>query len=166
MVIVFAIALALVGVVAGSALWAMRRAVAAGLIGEIADAMNLMETHLMETHLTETHGVESALAKGSDSASLSPLLPALSTLVYRSDAAWLALLGPHLARLVASFYAAAATLHDELLGLVAETSDARRAQRAKFAAMELERAFDLGEEALRGLRPIASGRRPLSISRA
>lgn len=158
MAIVFAIAVVLAGVVAasGAALWAMRRAVAAGLIGEIADALNLMETH----------GVESALAKEGDGASLSPLLPALSTLVYRSEAAWLALLGPHLARLVASFYATAATLHDELLGLAAETSAARRAQRAEFAAIELRQAFDLGEEALRGLRPIVSHRRPLSISRA
>lgn len=158
MAVVFAIAIIFAGVIAAAALGlrAMRRAVAAGLIGEIAEALELMETH----------AVESALAQDGEGAASSPALPEFSTLVYRSESAWLALLGPHLARVVASFYAAAQALQRELSDLAAETSEARRAQRMKFAKIELQQAFDLGEDALRGLRGIVSPGRPLTVTRA
>lgn len=135
---------------------AARRALAAGLIGEISEALNLLETH----------DVEEGLAHFGDVGRSAPNLPALPTLSYRSDVARMALLGAHLARLSASFYAAAEALQDELRALPGETNGSGRTLRVQFASQELRRTFELGDEALRSLRDIVSGRRHDVISRA
>ena len=94
---------------------AARRALAGGLIGEISETLTLLETHDLEAALA--HCGEGGRA---------PSLPALPTLSYRADAAWMALLGAHLARLSASFYASAQALQDELRGLSSETAEGAR----------------------------------------
>ena len=134
---------------------AARRALAGGLIGEISETLTLLETHDLEAALA--HCSEGGRA---------PSLPALSTLSYRVDAAWMGLLGAHLARLSASFYASAQALQDELRGLSSETMEAARTARAKSASQELQRTFTLGDETLRSLRDIVSGRRHDVISRS
>ena len=147
--------LVLVGfaVAAAVAIRARRRAVAAALIGEISETLNLLETHEVEQRLAHF---------GSDGRP-APSLPALPTLSYRADAAWMTLLGAHLTRLAASFYASAEALQGELLGL---SSEAGQAERVKFASDELRRTLELGDEALRSLRDIVSRGRRGSISRA
>jgi len=134
---------------------AARRALAGGLIGEISETLTLLETHNLEAALA--HCGEGGLA---------PSLPALPTLSYRADAGWMALLGAHLARLSASFYASAQALQDELHGLSRETAEVARTERARSASQELQRTFTLGDEALRSLRDVVSRRRCGLISRA
>ena len=95
---------------------AAQRALAGGLIGEISETLTLLETHDLEAALA--HCGEGGLA---------PSLPVLPTLSYRADAGWMALLGAHLARLSASFYASAQALQSELSGLSSETAEAARA---------------------------------------
>ena len=115
--------------------------------------------------LLETHDLEAALAHCGEGG-LAPSLPALPTLSYRADAGWMALLGAHLARLSASFYASAQALQDELRGLSSETVAAARTERARSASQELQRTFTLGDETLRSLRDVVSRRRCRSISRS
>jgi hypothetical protein len=134
---------------------AARRALAGGLIGEISETLTLLETHDLEAALA--HCGEGGRA---------PSLPALSTLSYRADAGWMGLLGAHLARLSASFYASAQALQDELRGLSSETTEGARTERVKSASQELQRTFALGDETLRSLRDIVSGRRHDEISRS
>jgi hypothetical protein len=134
---------------------AARRALAGGLIGEISETLTLLETHDLEAALA--HCGEGGRA---------PSLPALSTLSYRADAGWMGLLGAHLARLSASFYASAQALQDELRGLSSETTEGARTERVKSASQELQRTFALGDETLRSLRDIVSGRRHDVISRS
>ena len=134
---------------------AAQRALAGGLIGEISETLSLLETHDLEAALA--HCGEGGLP---------PSLPALPTLSYRADAGWMALLGGHLARLSASFYASAQALQDELRGLSSETAEAARTERAKSAAQELQRTFTLGDETLRSLRDVVSRRRRSLISRS
>jgi hypothetical protein len=134
---------------------AAQRALAGGLIGEISETLTLLETHDLEAALA--HCGEGGLA---------PSLPVLPTLSYRADAGWMALLGAHLARLSASFYASAQALQSELSGLSSETAEAARTERAKSASQELQRTFTLGDEALRSLRDVVSRRRCGSISRS
>jgi hypothetical protein len=134
---------------------AARRALAGGLIGEISETLTLLETHDLEAALA--HCGEGGRA---------PSLPAMPTLSYRADAGWMALLGAHLARQSASFYASAQTLQDELRGLSSETTAAARTERAKSASQALQRTFALGDEALRSLRAIVSRRQRGSISRS
>ena len=134
---------------------AARRARAGGLIGEISETLTLLESHDLEAALA--HCGEGGRA---------PNLPALSTLSYRTGAAWMALLGAHLARLSASFYASAQALQDELRGLSSETAEVARTERAKSASQELQRTFTLGDETLRSLRDVVSRRRCGSISRS
>jgi hypothetical protein len=78
----------------------------------------------------------------------------------------MALLGAHLARLSASFYASAQALQDELRGLSGETVEGARTERVKSASQELQRTFALGDETLRSLRDVVSRRRCRSISRS
>ena len=134
---------------------AARRAHAGGLIGEISETQTLLETQDLEAALA--HCGEGGRA---------PSLPALSTLSYRTGAAWMALLGAHLARLSASFYASAQALQDELRGLSGETVEGARTERVKSASQELQRTFALGDETLRSLRDVVSRRRCRSISRS
>ncbi len=134
---------------------AARRALAGGLIGEISETLTLLESHDLEAALA--HCGEGGLA---------PSLPALPTLSYRADAGWMGLLGAHLARLSASFYASAQALQDELRGLSGETGEAARTARAKSASQELQRTFTLGDETLRSLRDVISRRRHDVISRS
>lgn len=138
------------------ALRAGRRALAAGLIGEISETLNLLETH----------DVEDGLAHFGDGGRPAPSLPMLPTLSYRADAPRMALLSAHFARLAASFYASAEALQDELRALPGEASGAGQAERVQFASQELRRTFELGDEALRSLRDIVSRRRHDLISRA
>ena len=144
------------GVVAAAiyAVSAARRGVAASLIGEIAEILNVIETH----------DVENGLANAADV--VSPLLSPFSPVIYQSQAARIGLLGAHRARLIASFYASMRDLSDELRALAIESSDAGRAARTKFISMEARATFDLGEEALRCLRPLVSHHRVASLSRA
>jgi hypothetical protein len=134
---------------------AARRALAGGLIGEISETLTLLENHDLEAALA--HCGQGGLA---------PSLPALPTLSYRADAGWMALLGAHLARLSASFYASAQALQDELRGLSSETAEAARTARVRSASQELQRTLALGDEALRSLRDVVSRRRCASISRS
>ena len=134
---------------------AARRALAGGLIGEISETLTLLESHDLEAALA--HCGEGGRA---------PSLPALSTLSYRADAGWMGLLGAHLARLSASFYASAQALQDELRGLSSETTEGARTERVKSASQELQRTFALGDETLRSLRDVISRRRCGSISRS
>jgi hypothetical protein len=149
------VALLAAAVVATCGVRAARRALAGGLIGEISETLTLLETHDLEAALA--HCGEGGRA---------PSLPALSTLSYRAGVAWMALLGAHLARLSASFYASAQALQDELRGLSSETAEAARTERARSASQELQRTFTLGDEALRSLRDVVSRRRCRSISRS
>ena len=149
------LAFLVVAIAASFAARAARRALAAGLIGEINESLTLLENHDLEAALA--HCAEGGRA---------PNLPALPTLSYRSDTAWMALLGAHLARLSASFYASAEALQDELHGLSSETAEAARTERVKSASQELQRTFALGDEALRSLRDIVSRRRHDVISRS
>jgi hypothetical protein len=82
---------------------AARRALAGGLIGEISETLTLLETHDLDAALAHC-----------GNGGLAPHLPALPTLSYRADAGWMGLLGAHVARLSASFYASAEALQDEL----------------------------------------------------
>jgi hypothetical protein len=155
MIVEFA-ALAILVIAIALAARAMRRAVAAALIGEISETMTLLETH----------DVENGLARCRDGASPAPSLPSLPTLSYRSDAAFIALLGAHRARLSASFYGSAQALQGELRALSSESVGAGRDERVRCASQELQRAVELGDEALRSLRDIVSHRRHDLISRA
>ncbi len=148
-------ALLAVAIAAWWAVRAARRALAAGLVGEICETLTLLENHDLEAALA--HCGEGGLA---------PSLPALPTLSYRADVGWMALLGVHLTRLSASFYASAQALQDELQGLSSETAEAARTQRAKSASQELQRTFTLGDETLRSLRDVVSRRRHDVISRS
>jgi hypothetical protein len=148
-------ALLAVAIAGWCAVRAARRALAAGLVGEICETLTLLETHDLEAALA--HCGEGGLA---------PSLPALPTLSYRADVGWMALLGVHLARLSASFYASAQALQDELRGLSSETAEAARTERAKSASQELQRTFTLGDETLRSLRDVVSRRRHDVISRS
>ena len=150
------VALALLVIAVAFAIRAMRRGLAAALIGEITETMNLLETH----------DVENGLAHCGDSARPAPNLPSLPTLSYRSDAAWIGLLGAHRARLSASFYGSAQALQSELLALSNESVAAARDERVRCAAQELQRTVELGQEALQSLRDIVSHRRHDLISRA
>ncbi len=152
------VVLAILGVALGVvvAIRAGRRALAAGLIGEIAETLNLLETH----------DVERALAQFGDGGRPAPSLPVLPTVSYRTDAPRMALLGAHLARLSAGFYASAEALQDELRALSSEANGAGRAERVQYASQDLRRTFELGDEALRSLRDIVSRRRHDLISRA
>jgi len=134
---------------------AMRRALAAGLIGEISETLTLLETH----------DIEAGLAACGE-AGATPSLPILPTLSYRGELARMALIGAHVARLAAAFYAAAETLHDELGDLAAAAPGPARAERVRSAKRELERAFDLGDETLRALRDIVAPRRCRVLMRA
>ncbi|MBV8474794.1 MAG: hypothetical protein JO107_11590 [Hyphomicrobiales bacterium] len=156
--VLLVIALAIAGLALGAAvaIRAGRRALAAELIGEIAETLNLLETHDVERLLAE-FGADGRLA---------PSLPLLPTVSYRTDAPHLALLGAHLARLSAGFYASAEALQDELRTLTSEANGAGRAERVHYASEDLRRTFELGDEALRSLRDIVSGRRHDLISRA
>jgi hypothetical protein len=149
-------ALAILAIAVALALRAMRRAVAAALIGEISETMNLLETH----------DVENGLAHCGDGARPAPSLPSLPTLSYRSDAALIGLLGAHRARLSASFYGSAQALQGELRALSGESLPASRGERVRCASQELQRTVELGDEALRSLRDIVSHRRHDLISRA
>jgi len=149
-------ALALLVIAIAFAVRAMRRAVAAALIGEISETMNLLETH----------DVENGLAHCGDGARPAPSLPSLPTLSYRSDAAWMGLLGAHRARLSASFYGSAQALQGELRALSNESVGAARDDRVRYASQELQRTVELGEEVLRSLRDIVSHHRHDLISRA
>jgi hypothetical protein len=131
-----------------------RRALAAGLVSEICEILTLIEGH----------DLEAALARCRDGGA-PPSLPALPTLSYRTEVKGLALLGAHVARLAAAFYGAAAALQDELRGLASEAGP-QRAERARFAADELTRTFELGDETLRVLRDILSRRCRHVVSRA
>jgi hypothetical protein len=148
--------IAALAIAAAVAVRAGRRALAAGLIGEISETLNLLETH----------DVEHGLARFAEDGRLAPSLPLLPTLSYRIDAPRIALLGVRLARLSASFYASAEALQDELRSLSLQANGTGRSEKVKFAAQELQRTFDLGDEALRSLRDIVSGRRHDAISRA
>ena len=133
---------------------ATRRGVASSLVGEIAEILNVIETHDVEN--------------GSANAAVfvSPLSSPFSPIIYQSQAARISLLGAHRARLIASFYASVRDLSDELRALSIESSEVGRAARAKFISTEARTTFDLGEEALRCLRPLVSHYRVASLSRA
>ena len=133
---------------------AARRGVAASLVGEIAEILNVIETHDVENGLANAAVV------------VSPLLSPFSPIIYQSQAARIGLLGAHRARLIASFYASVRDLSDELRALSIESSEAGRTARTKFVSMEARTTFDLGEEALRCLRPLVSRHRVASLSRA
>ena len=78
----------------------------------------------------------------------------------------MALIGAHVARLAAEFYAAAEALHDELGDLAAVAPGPARAERLRSAKQELERTFDLGDETLRALRDVIARRRCRTLMRA
>ena len=87
---------------------ATRRGVASRLVGEIAEILNVIETHDVEN--------------GSANAAVfvSPLSSPFSPIIYQSQAARISLLGAHRARLIASFYASVRDLSDELRALSIE----------------------------------------------
>ncbi len=147
-------ALLAIAIAAWCAARAARRALAAGLVGEICEALTLIEGH----------DLEAAIARCAEGGP-APSLPALPTLSYRHEMAGMALLGVHVSRLAAAFYGAAAALQDELHGLAGE-GEGRRAERARFAAEELRRTFELGDETLRALRDILTCRLHNLVSRA
>jgi hypothetical protein len=149
------LAFLVVAIAASFAARAARRALAAGLIGEINESLLLLENH----------DLEAALVRCGEGGR-APSLPELPTLSYRCETAWMALLGAHLARLSASFYASIEALQDELRGLSSETAEAARTERARSASQELQRTFALGDETLRSLRDVVSGRRHDKISRS
>lgn len=148
------LAFLVVAFAASYALRAFRRALAAGLVGEICEILTLIDTHDLEAALAHC-----------GAGGMAPSLPVLPTLSYRNEMAGMALLGAHVSRLAAAFYGAAAALQDELRSL-AGAAEGERAERAGFAAAELRRTFDLGDETLRALRDILTRRAHNVVSRA
>ena len=144
------------GAVAAAALSVrmIRRGIAASLVAEIAQSLDLIEAHNFES------------GSATSQALASPLPWLFSPVVYPQFAARIGLLGAHRARLIASFYASARVLSDELRALATETSETSRIARTKFAVAEMQVTLDLGDEALRSLRPLISRRRQPSLSRA
>jgi hypothetical protein len=153
--------LALIALAAAAtlALRAYRRALAAGLIGEICETLTLIESHDVEAGLARC---SEALGDGG----AAPNLPTLPTLSYRGEMAGMALIGAHRARLAAGFYAAAEALHGELSDLAAAAPGPARGERVRNATRELQRTFDLGDETLRALRDVIAPRRRRLLSRA
>lgn len=125
--IVVALLSLLAAATVGLAYRRLRRIVAASLIAEIAETMSWIEAH----------GI------GAD-------LP-VSSAVYNSFHAAVPLLGVHRAREVASFYAAAALLHDHLL----------RGQDESHGPADKDVVLRKGAEALADLRAVLSPRRGL-----
>ena len=87
---------------------AARRGVAASLVGEIAEILNVIEAHDVENGLANAAII------------VSPLLSPFSPIIYQSQAARIGLLGAHRARLIASFYSSVRDLSDELRALSIE----------------------------------------------
>jgi hypothetical protein len=153
------LALVVAAVATAVTLRALRRALAASLIGEICETLALIETHDVEASLARC-------AQGLAEGAAAPSLPTLPTLSYRSEMAGMALIGAHRARLAAGFYAAAGALHDELGDLAAAAPGLARAERLRSAIQELQRTVDLGDETLRALRDVLAPRRCRQLSRA
>lgn len=153
-----AVVVAILGAVGAAALYAFKRlraALAASLVGEIAEALNVIEMH----------DIERILGQASEGSSASVALPAFSAIAYRSQVNRLGLLGSHLARLTAAFYESLSVLGEELHALAAETSETERIERKKLIMTELQQTFALGDDVLQGLRSLIS-RHDASISRA
>jgi hypothetical protein len=133
-----------------------RRALAASLIGEIAEILTVIDAH----------DLSDALRATMDHGTLFCAPPPQSTIVYKGNQRRLGLLGSHNVRLIASFYSCAESLNGELHALAADTSRNGRKYRARFAATELDQLFELGNEALRNLRPFIERKRSALLIRA
>lgn len=140
--------------------WTHRREVrclASAFIGEIAAILRVIETH----------DVVSALERASGSATGVHTLPSLQLppfTIYMSDAAALDKLPLPAPRQIAYFYAQIASVQNDLGALTAERED--NAERRRCVLSELKEALALGDDILRGLRPLISRRYPASLTRA
>ena len=142
-------------VAAALALRAGRRALAGGLVGEVAEILDMIDSH----------DVERALAGFGEGRSAAPMLPRLPSVVFKAGATFMPILGAHVARLLAAFYASTEALNEELTALPAASPRGREAERA-LASARLRHTVELGEELLRALRDIVSPRRRDLIVRA
>jgi hypothetical protein len=133
-----------------------RKALAASLIGEIAEILTVIDAH----------DLPEAVRVTMDQGTPFCATPPLSSVVYKASERRLGKLGAHNIRLLASFYSCAAMLSEELQALAAETSKNGRKSRARFAAAQLEQLFQFGDEALRSLRPFIEPHRSPFLIRA
>jgi hypothetical protein len=123
---------------------ATRKGIAASLVGEVVEILELIEAHKVRDALTDPGRAATALPW-----SYSPV-------IYAQHASRIGLLGAHRARLIASFYSSAEALSDEIKALAADLSETGRTARGKIAIAELEATFELGDETLQSLRPLIS----------
>ena len=133
------------------ALWAAevtRGAVAASLVGEIAEFVNYIETQLP---------ADGDVANTS-TAQRNIYLPS-SPVIYQAHSSRIGLLGVHRARLIASFYASLQSLNDEIRRLEPAGLEGGPSARSTFISSKLQATLDLGDEALRSLQPIISRHR-------
>ncbi|HLH49942.1 MAG TPA: hypothetical protein VKV96_11420 [Roseiarcus sp.] len=144
-----------VALAATLALRAGRRALAGGLVGEIAEILDIIDSH----------DLERALAAFGEGRSAAPMLPRLSCVVFKAGATRMPILGAHAGRLSAAFYASIEALNEELTALPAALPSGRETQTA-LASARLRRTVELGEESLCALRDIVSRRRHDLIARA
>jgi hypothetical protein len=97
-----------------------RRGMAASLVGEISEILNVVEKYEVENALAR-----SALA-------VAPPLSPFSPIIYQSHAAKIGLLGSHRARLIGSFYASVQSLSNDLQALAADHSESGQRVRMKY----------------------------------
>lgn len=140
------------------AIWAVdiaRRAVAASLIGEISEFVSAIERRLP---------AEGAVA--STSVVLQSLFLPCSPVIYQAYSGRVGLLGAHRARLIASFYASLQNLTEETRGLEFRRPPDCPPVQSDSISSKLKATLDLGDEALRSLRPLISRHFNGSLCRA
>lgn len=140
------------------AIWAAdiaRRAVAASLVGEIAEFVRVIERQLP----AEGGTANTSVVLQSQSLPWSPV-------IYQAHSGRVGLLGVHRARLIASFYASLQSLNEELRGHGVARSPSGSPVQSNSISAKLRTTLDLGDEALRSLRPIVSRPRDGSLRRA
>lgn len=147
------VVIVIVALAAWLALRESRRALAGELVGEISEILDMIDAHHVARDLAACDG------------SAAPTLPRLPSVAFKAGAAWRPILGAHVARLAAAFYASAEALNEELTALSAASPSGRDTRSAP-ASARLRRTVELGEELLRALRDIVSRRRHDLIARA
>ena len=138
------------------ALRAGRRAFAGELVGEISEILDVIDSHDAERKLLE-------YAAGGGACRVLPRLPLM---VFEKSAIWLPILGLHGARVVASFYASAGALNEELAVLSGSQSAESGTTGDQCASSRLAHTVELGEQALLALRAVVARRRQALISRS
>jgi hypothetical protein len=139
------------------------QSIASAFVGEIAAIL----------HLVETHDVASMLESALDAPDGTVALPNLTLppfTIYTADAGRLDELPLPAPRMIAYFYAQIASIQHDLTRHGAEPvwegSVSTRIERIRHVLTELNDALALGEDILRELRPLLSGKHHKSQTRA